>query len=750
MAHGLTAFRRGRKGKRKPCPAAFGMLAVVVIATPALAKDDDDTQRSSDITVTATRTPVRIIDAPASVTVIDAREIEDNLHQDIKDLVRFEPGVSVRSSPSRFSAALGATGRDGNAGFNIRGLEGNRVLIQQDGIRFPDAFAFGAQSAGRGDYADLDLLKSVEVLRGPASALYGSDGLAGAVSFTTKDPDDLLAPGQSFGGRARLAWSEADSGWAKGIAIAGRQGDLQMLLAYTRRDSSEQKNQGTNDAPNITRTAPNPQSINSNAVLAKLIWTPGQGHRVRATYEHKDSDVATNVLSAVAIPPLSASSTLALAARDDIRRNRYSLDYRYEGAGLIRRANAVVYHQQSNTRQFSAEDRNTSADRTRDNRFDNRVTGFNGQLESDVDALGARHAFLLGGDYSLTRQTGVRDGTVPPFGETFPTRAFPVTDYTLAGVFVQDSIDIGHGRLLLYPALRFDYYKLDPKADPLFRATPARQSDNRLSPKIGAVLWATDQIGVFANYAEGFRAPTPSQVNNGFVNLAQGYTSIANPDLRPETSRSIEGGLRVRDANVGGVKLFASVTGFSGWYRDFIDQRQIGGNFTPGNPAVFQYVNVGRVRIAGIEGRADAEFGGGFGATVAASYAHGRQQDTGGLQLPLSSVDPFKIVGGLRYARPDKRIGGQVFVTYTTRKAQGDVNEACSPNCFRPASFVIADATAFFAVTDWATARVGIFNLFDAKYAWWSDVRGLSSSSTVTDAYTQPGRNVSASLTLRF
>ncbi|MDP3400310.1 MAG: TonB-dependent receptor, partial [Brevundimonas sp.] len=52
-------------------------------------------------------------------------------------------------------------------------------------------------------------------------------------------------------------------------------------------------------------------------------------------------------------------------------------------------------------------------------------------------------------------------------------------------------------------------------------------------------------------------------------------------------------------------------------------------------------------------------------------------------------------------------------------------------------------------VTDTVTARVGVFNVFDETYGWWSDVSGLSTSSTVLDAYTQPGRNVSISLTLR-
>ncbi len=721
----------------------------ICIATPAFAATPSD-DVASPITVTATRSPTEVISAPATVSVITDVEIEDLLIDDIKDLVRFEPGVSVRTQPSRFTAALSTTGRDSNSGFNIRGLEGNRVLIQTDGIRLPDAFGFGAQSVGRGDYADLDLVKSVEILRGPASALYGSDGLAGAVSFTTKDPSDLLTDGQAVGGRARLGFSDVDEGWAKGLTVAMQDGAFSTLIAYTRRDSGAPKNRGTNNAANATRTTPNPQETDANAVLAKLLWSPSDAHRLRLTYEHQDRDTATDVLSARAIPPLGATSTLSLSARDQLQRDRYSVDYRYRGDGFITAANVVAYHQASTTRQFSAEDRNISADRTRDNTFDNRVSGASFQIDGGFGTGAVAHKLTFGGDWSETRQSGVRNGTIPPAGETFPTRAFPVTDYTLTGLFVQDAIDIGDGTLMLYPALRFDGYRLVPRADPTFPGVPVRQSGNRLSPKMGAVLWATPALGLFASYAEGFRSPTPSQVNNGFSNLIFNYVSLANPNLRPESSRAFEGGLRVRNADVGGVKLTASLTGFTARYRDFIEQRQVSGSFTAANPAVFQYVNVGRVNIDGAEGKIDADFGGGFGATVAASCARGRANSGVGADTPLSSIDPVKIAGGLRYRSADSRFAGQLIVTHAAMKKQADVAEGCSPTCFTPAAFTIVDATASVTLVPQATVRVGIFNLFDRKYFWWSDVRGLSAASTTLDAYSQAGRNVSASLSLKF
>jgi hemoglobin/transferrin/lactoferrin receptor protein len=62
---------------------------------------------------------------------------------------------------------------------------------------------------------------------------------------------------------------------------------------------------------------------------------------------------------------------------------------------------------------------------------------------------------------------------------------------------------------------------------------------------------------------------------------------------------------------------------------------------------------------------------------------------------------------------------------------------------------VILDATGYVNVLNNFTLRAGVFNIFDEKYWWWSDVRGVSSTSVVRDAYTSPGRNFRVSLTAR-
>ncbi|MCF8504114.1 MAG: TonB-dependent hemoglobin/transferrin/lactoferrin family receptor [Caulobacter sp.] len=698
------------------------------------------------VTVTATRTPSDVFSVPSTVTVIDAEEIEEALATDIKDLIRFEPGISVPSSPSRFGAALASTGRDGNSGFTIRGMGGNRVLFQVDGVRVPDGFSFGPAAFGRGDQVDLDILKSVEIVRGPASALYGSDGLAGVVSFIAKDPGDILGQHENFAARVRAAYAGADDSWATGLTAAGRRGDWSALVAYTRRDGHEQDNQGENDALDSTRTAPNPQDIVSNSMMARLVFEPGEAHRLRLTGEYGDREVVTQAYSGRSLPPYGATSVLDLDGVDSSERRRVALDYTFESdAGPIRRIFGAIYFQDSDTTQFSAEDRNTAADRTRLTSFQNEVWGATAQLESRFLAGGVEHRLLLGGDYAATTQAGLRDGTVPPMGETFPTRPFPNTDYVVTGLFMQDEIRLLDGRLTLFPALRYDAYDLTPHPDALYVLPTSGQSGSRVSPRLGIVAWPTENIGLFFNYAQGFKAPSPSQVNSNFANPLFGYTSIPNPDLDPETSEAVELGVRFRGVSLAGGAVRASVTAFAGRYEDFIEQAQVGGSFTPSDPAVYQFVNLGEVEISGIEGRLDAAWDNGLGLNVSASLASGDRTDAG-VSIPLESVDPWKVVAGLSYDASEHRWGGQAIMTHVARK---EADRTAAGN-FRPDAFTILDVTAYWRLTDAAMLRVGAFNLTDETYWWWSDVRGLSSASTVRDAWTQPGRNVSVSISYRF
>lgn len=747
--------------------AATGTFALLPLQTAVASAEeaatetigaDESLDDKNTITVTATRAPVTIADAPATVTVIDAEQIADDLATDIRDLVRFEPGVTVRRAPARFGAALGSTGRAGNEDFNIRGIGGNRVLIQVDGIRSPQGFSFGAQDVGRGNATDIGLVKSVEILRGPASAFYGSDGLSGAISFTTSDPEDVIAPGEAVGGFVRAQFSSADTEFAETVAIAGRSGAFSGMLAYSRRDFEELDNKGTSDVEGPQRTTPNPQDGHSDAFLGKLVWSGGS-HRVRLTGEYLEREVFSDILSGrgpvFLFGPAPSWIVDNLTATDTTERKRASVDWSWQaddsGSGLLDYAHVAAYWQDGIDRQFADEDRSPTGatprpDRERLNTFDNRVYGATADLRSSFGTGSIAHTLSLGGDVSWTRQEGLRDGVEPSFGETFPTRAFPVTDFTLGGIFIGDAIEIGGGSVTLYPAIRFDFYDLNPTDDPLLPDfDEAGQSGSRFSPKIGAVANLSETVRLFGNYAQGFRAPTPSQVNNFFENLAFGYTSEPNPDLEPETSETFEIGIRYTTDTIN-----LTLTGFKADYGNFISQEAISGTGTPFDPFVFQFINLDSVEVEGIEAKAAYRADSGFQARFALAFADGEVRSPGALVASLSTIDPLNAVLGIGYRDPADAFGAELIATYNARKPASETVGVCNGACFRPDEFAILDATAFYRVGDRLTLRAGIFNITDETYAYWSDVRGLTDRSTITDAFTQPGRNASVSLSFRF
>jgi hemoglobin/transferrin/lactoferrin receptor protein len=215
---------------------------------------------------------------------------------------------------------------------------------------------------------------------------------------------------------------------------------------------------------------------------------------------------------------------------------------------------------------------------------------------------------------------------------------------------------------------------------------------------------------------------------------------LRNPDLRPETSATFEGGLRLNSKAVD-----LSVTAYSGRYRNFISQVQVGGTGTAANPILFQYQNLNRVKVKGIEGRFEARTAWGLTGTLAIAYAKGDQFDQANVVTPLQTIDPLKLVMGLGYRASDGKFGGQIIMTHAARK-----EEDRAPGIFRPDAYTILDATVFVRLAERFTVRAGIFNLLDKKYIEYADVRGLGPTSTITDAFTQAGRNASVSLSVRF
>ncbi|KVO24833.1 TonB-dependent hemoglobin/transferrin/lactoferrin family receptor [Burkholderia ubonensis] len=751
--------------RRPICAALFGAFGLSVApafadslpqggtpptTTRLAASTRGDAALLDPVTVTATRTATAASRTAASVSVITDEDLEEQQAANIKDALRYEPGVTVRRTAYRpGSAALGG-GRDGDSSINIRGLEGNRVLLMEDGIRLPSAFSFGPLEAGRGDYADLDTLKRIEILRGPASALYGSDGLTGAVNFITKDPQDLLSIYRKpYYFSFRPSYDSTDRSIGATVSAAAGNDRVQGMIIADGRRGHESDTRGGNNTASTLRTTSNPQDVYSESLLGKLVLTPTSRDTIKLAAETVQRRIGTNVLSAINPP-----TTLGLTTSDRLERNRFSIDYDFHDDAFrwFQNAHAQFYYQEATQDQLAFETRGGSLrSRSRDNHYEERTFGGSAFAESGFSTGPFAHKLLYGVDGSLSRVKNYRDGTVPGVGEAFPNKAFPDTDYTLLGAFVQDQI--GYGRLLVTPGLRFDAYRLSPSAnDPLFTGKAVSTSARELSPRVAVLYEITPALIPYAQYAHGFRTPTPDQVNSSFSNPVFGYTSIGNPDLKPETSDTFEAGLRGKAGTGYGVVRY-SAAAFTGRYRNFISRTTIAGSGRPNDPFVFQYVNFADARIHGLEGRAEWIMPNGITLKTALAFTKGSTQNNGAASQPLDSINPFSAVFGVRY-EPGERWFVQTDLLFQAAKRDKDIPAgACSQAnkpCFAPPSSFVVDVRGGYRFNKHVSATIGIRNLFDRKYWNWSDVRGIAADSQVLDAYTAPGRTVAVSMKVDF
>lgn len=703
------------------------------------------------VVVSGSRSEQRVEDLAASVEVLNAAQLEASQSSDIRDLAKALPNVSVPRSPARFSLAGNSTGRDANAGFNIRGLEGNRVLFLVDGIRLPRSYVFGSNAFGR-DTVDVTLLKRVELIKGPASALYGSDGLAGLVNFVTLEPRDFLSGPQTIGGKVALAYSGDNNGLRASGTVAGQANDaLQWLLTLGADRGRALENRGDNNAANTDRTTPNPQHDRGRAALGRLVFRPSSAQKHTVTLEHVDKHLDYDLLSARAKPPLTATSTLSAQSFTSQERDRLTWVGDFSGATpLWDQLQTVLSGQRSHAREFITEDRNTAADRVRDATYDERTLQLGVQASKTIRMQGFlsgwTQQFIYGAEHVRTDVSNLNTGVTPPVGETFPLKRFPDTRETTQAVYLQN--EWTSNALSITPALRYDRFDLQAEQAG-FTPRAASLSGSATSPKLGVLWRAAPQWSVFGNYGAGFRAPNASQVNAFFENLTAFYKTIPNPDLKPEKSRSIELGVR---GQVAGLTLEAAV--FNSRYRDLIaDSQQVGGAGVVGNPTVFQSVNIGQARIHGFEVKGHYTWVQTANGQFSTPFAYGR---TSGKDLrtgqPINSINPAKAHLGLLYtsARWDLRLDA---IHHAAKKAS-DVNSAglvTPPNTqyLTPAATTL-DVGGQWRIRKDVRLNLALNNLTNKKYWMWSDVRGLAASSTVVDAYSQSGRHLNASLVVDF
>ncbi len=693
----------------------------------------DSAANFDEIVVVATKRETGIRDVAADVTVLDSAELQSILSTSLADAFRFVPGVAHEASGSRF----------GTEGVTIRGIGGNRIALELDGVPLSQQFDIGNFSNATRDFADTGLLGNIEVLRGPASALYGSSALGGVVSMRTLDPRRYASDGPPGGSATALYRGIDDSRNLQGVlALNGSQASL--LLGGSYRDGSERESAAQDDPMDR-------QDYERRAALVKLVGENRYGHNWQLSAIRQEHDVSTEITSVLGNGRFR--STTRLEGDDTHESDMLSAEYRFDSGwfsdGLVR-----AYYANAAIDQYTLDERaaaRTPATIERDFFYDQRTRGAELNLWRDAELAGWTHHFGIGIEYAETRTTELRDGistslvdgsvSADVLGESFPVRDFPITEMRETGTYLSD--ELSRGPLSLIMALRYDHNELDPESDTIYADdNPATSvvalSDSDLSPKLGAILHVGDALDLYLQYAQGFRAPPFEDANIGLDIPMFNIRAIPNPDLESETSEGWEAGLRWQ-----GERSRAQLSVFRTDYDDFIETKvRIGVDPLSGR-LLFQSINIGDAYIRGLEARWVHELSGrlqGLMLHAAAYWAEGENRDN---DEPLNSVGPAEAVFGATWRSADGHTELRALLTATDDWSRRDETAG---ELFQPPGHAVLDLFAAHSFGDRLTLRASIGNVTDRTCWRWSEVRGLAPDDPLLPTLAEAGRNYSIGL----
>lgn len=546
-------------GKLAGTAAAFTLAAAGASAETPSAASDASVRELGAVSVTATRSPLRAFEYPGMVSVIGRERLRSRQGSTPDDILSFVPNVEFTGGPRRTGEVP-----------SIRGFGGPDIVILIDGARQN----FGSTHDGR-FFIDPSLLERVEVLRGPASALYGSGGNGGVIEFTTVSALDLLAPGQQAGAIVSGGHQSVNSERVGNLtAYAATGGGLDLVASVTKRDSGPIR---LSDGKELRDT-----DDDIVAGIAKASLAFSDHHRMNAAFIGFRND---------AVEPnngqqgIGTGETAPGIVEKGIRNDTLRVAYAYDNPDdALLDIDLVAYRTH-----FQADEV----------RLEAVSSGPLGELlKRDVDTVGmrldnrSRLALTDGADVTITyggefwrdEQDGADGGTRDGRPDEDGAARFGVPDasaefqgaFAQAEIAVADPFGAGTGDVLLIPGARYDRYTV---------SSAGRFGDDNehseFSPRVGLSYLPSDWLLLFASYGHAFRAPTINEIYFTGVHFPifsegrlVGFNRFeANPNLDPQSTRTFEfgAGLSFRDIAAARDSVQIKATRFRVRGENFID-----------------------------------------------------------------------------------------------------------------------------------------------------------------------------------
>lgn len=618
------------------------------------------------LTVTATRRATDVQAVPTPVSVLDSAVLRERQPNTAADLLRELPGVDVIGTGTN------------QARPSIRGQRGQRILLLQDGLRLNNARR--QQDFGEiPGIVDVATIQRVEVVRGPASVLYGTDAIGGVMNIITKVPSFAKdAPraagsiGYRYGSAGELTRGEA--------SFTARAGNFVFLATGAKRDAGDYTApQGTYGNVRFTDevTLQNSGVSDKNA-SAYLGWRykSGAGAFVRAeTYDAKNSGFGY-----VNPALLGGDQTKIEISYPTQSFTKWSTGFStgvLSGAKVMDKMDVTAYRlvngrdlSQGIFAPFGAGfPANAGVDIQTRNHTDLTTSGF----RAEATKIFSRNIMVYGVDYFHDNATG-RDSsqtTVFGFGPPRPRSSnkpsLPSATLSSLGLFVQNDLRL-HDRLTLILGGRWQ--KVSSEALPTAGLTTIPPGDQQSTGVFAsnALFKLTPKLNLVASVGRGFRAPNlVERYFNGPTPEGSAYQS-ATPDLQPEQSLNTDLGLKFRDDRFA-LEAFA----YRNDIRDAVRISATGQKVS--NLPEYKNVNVGKLRASGYEATGTVLLP--RGLTASANFSQVKSVNLLDRSIPIGDTYATKLVGTLGW----RAKSGRGWAEYIVRRngEQKDIIAGSSP-----------------------------------------------------------------------
>lgn len=505
-----------------------GLLAssalVILLAAPMQAqaqgkRGDREQKDDSQIVVTATGYELNVTKAPATISVITAEEIRARSYTDITDVLQNIPGVFV-------------TGGGVEQSIMMRGMTSDYTLFLIDGKRVQDNQAFGLNGSQAGTPINflppLDAIQRIEVIRGPASSLYGSDAIGGVINIITKKVSNR------FGGSFSAEYIKAGPGndvtndglnASLAVNIPVIEDRMSIMLTGGARFQDEADFVGGGDS-----AAADPEFKRKNGGI-KVNLRLDDNNTFTIGGEHTTQERRHNPGKSLA-PTATASYSKSL-------RDNYFITHEGDFGDLIWQSYVTL---------------DKSANPTRINATTGNSITFSTLVANTQAAWSlSNHKIVFGGTY---RYEDLVDGAT--------------NGVTLPGIV--DRNDIVTMERKQYAAFLEDNWEI---TDELSLLLSGRVDHNdgfgtQFSPKAYAVYSPTDSVTLKGGITTGYKVPALRTAAPDFGSTSMGGVIIGDPTLKPEKTLNYEIGASFASKELG---VRTSLTGYKTEFTDKL-QRQ--------------------------------------------------------------------------------------------------------------------------------------------------------------------------------